>query len=497
MAHVVLLYPHHSKSLKQDHILPLSLLHLAAPLVDRGHEVTVIDQRIAPDWRKKLAAALNRPGTVAAGISTMTGPQIAHGLEIAQAVRDAAPSLPIVWGGVHPSLLPEQTIQHPLVDIVVVGEGEIPFASLIDALAESRDWRALPGLCYDDNGRVVLIPPSQPPDLDSMPPLPYPLFDLDKYRVTPLRSSSPSLPLSTSRGCRFRCAYCYNTQFSLGKWRGMQPHRVLEEIRRLAEECHSQGVFLLDDNFFQNLDRARDIMKLIVDSRLGTRIYNANCRVDTLKRMTADDVRLMAQAGIEQLFIGVESGSPAVLKAMLKDITVDQVLAVNEKLKDSGIIPVYSFMGGLPGETRQDVAMTLDLMMRLKDANPRARFYKLALYTPFPGTAFYEQCIAMGNVFPQKFQDWATHDYDHTNLTWLDDDFRRFLADVSQLSGFLDVTDKVAGPLAIAARAYSKVAAIRCRRRWFRWMPEMALIRLMRSRIAKANSDERPHTENV
>jgi anaerobic magnesium-protoporphyrin IX monomethyl ester cyclase len=498
MAHVVLLYPHHGRNREQDHILPLSLLHLAAPLVAHGHDATIIDQRVDPDWRATLARALARPQTVAVGISTMTGPQIAYGLEMAAAVRDSAPGLAIVWGGVHPSLLPDQTARHPLVDVVVVGEGETPFTTLIDAIAESRDWRALPGLCYADGGRVVQNPLPDPPDLDSAPPLPYQLFDLDKYRVTPLRSSRPSLPLSTSRGCRFRCAYCYNTQFSLRKWRGMSPGRVLAEIRRLGGECDSQGVFLLDDNFFQDIERARQIMKLIVDARLGTKIYNANCRVDALSRMTPGDLALMAGAGIEQLFIGVESGSPAVLKAMLKDITVEQVLAVNEKLRDTRVMPVYSFMAGLPGETRQDVEMTLDLMMRLKDTNPRARFYKLALYTPFPGTALFDQCIAMGNVFPRRLEDWAAYDYDHINLTWLNDGFRRFLDDVSQLSGFLDVTDKVTGPLAIAAKAYSKVAAIRCRQRWFGWMPEIALIRLMRSRHrATAAQDKTTNAEEM
>lgn len=481
MGHVVLLYPHHGRNRSQEFILPLSLLYLVAPLTAQGHDVTVIDQRTQPDWRERLGQAINAPRTVAAGISSMTGPQIAHGIEMARAIRAMAPNLPIVWGGVHPSLLPEQTARSPFVDIVVIGEGETCFPPLVNALDQRTDWRGLPGLCYVENERVVRNPSPPPADLETFPPLPYDVFDIEKYRVSPLRSRRPSLPMATSRGCRFRCAYCYNPGFSGRTWRGWSPERTMAEIRRLAEQYDTRDVFLLDDNFFQDLERAREIMRLVVESRLGTRIYNANCRIDLLNRMTDEDLLTMKRAGIEQLFIGVESGSPAMLKAMQKDITLQQVIAVNKKIRGSGVIPVYSFMAGLPEETRSDVEKTLDLMMQLKKDNSKARFYKMALYLPFPGTAFYEQCVAMGNVFPQRLEDWADYDYDHININHLTEEYRRFLADVTQLSGFLDVTDKIKGPMSIVAQAYSKVAALRCRRRWFGWMPEMALVRRIRS----------------
>src|SRR5690606_26088620 len=238
-----------------------------------------------------------------------------------------------------------------------------------DALDRGEDWSGLPGLTYRKNGGVVSNPLPQVPDLEAIPPLPYDIFDLEKYKISPLRSAGPSLPMVSSRGCRFRCAYCYIAQFQQRKWRGLPPERVVAEMRRLVDEYGAEGVFMLDDYFFQEKKRAQEIMELLVRSDLGLNIYNANCRVDLLYRVDMSYLHLMRRSGIKQLFIGAESGSPEVLKDMLKDIRAEHIREVNKKLRDADISPVYSFMAGLPGETPEQVEQTLDLMIRLKEEN--------------------------------------------------------------------------------------------------------------------------------
>ncbi|MBI4557224.1 MAG: B12-binding domain-containing radical SAM protein [Candidatus Hydrogenedentes bacterium] len=481
MGHTVLLYPHTGRNRSQDNILPLSVLYVASPVVHAGHTVTCIDQRMEPDWRAKLRRAVSEPRTLCVGISSMTGPQITHGIELAQAVREMAPGLPIVWGGVHPSLLPEQTAASPYVDIVAAGEGEACFPALVDALDQGKDWRQLPGIFYKENGGVRGNPFPPVPDIESIPPLPYELFDLEKYKISPLRTAGPSLPMVTSRGCRFRCAYCYIAQFQRRKWRGISPERVIAEMKRLQTEYNAEGVFLLDDLFFQERARAHRIMELLIENDVHINIYNANCRIDFLFRIPMEYLHMVRRAGIKQLFIGTESGSPQVLKDMMKDITVDQVLVANQKLRDADIVPVYSFMAGIPGETPSDVEMTLDLMIRLKEENPKAKLYKMCLFVPFPGTEYFDRVKQMGNRFPEKLEDWGTFDYDHVNLSYLTDDFRKYLAKVSELSGFVDVDGKMSGMLAPFVHLYSKIAVMRCKKRQFNWMPEMAAIRLARA----------------
>lgn len=478
---VILLHPHPGPKDTEHQILPLGLLYVAAPLVEAGWDVTALDQRKDPQWRTTLADLVQRPGTVCVGISSMTGPQITCGLDMASVVREADPDMPIVWGGVHPSLLPEQTAAHPLVDIVAAGEGETVFPPLLEALASGNDWRDLPGLCYrDDHGEVVLNPEGGVPDLDEIPRLPYELFDLEQYKVSALRSG-PSLPLVTSRGCRFRCAYCYIQDFFNRQWRGLSPRRTLDEFHRLVDEYDAEGVFLLDDFFFQDRKRAAAILQGLIDEGIKVNLYNANCRADFLYRSDDAFLELMRDAGIQTLFVGTEAGSDETLKQMLKDINTEQVLEVNRRLAKVGIRAVYSFMAGMPDETPEAVAETLAFMGRLKAENPGAMLHKVNLFVPFPGTAYFTRAVELGCVFPETLEGWGAYDYDHVNLSYITPEFRDFLRRAESISAFLDVEGKTGRMTAPFARLYQKVASWRVRRKAYRFVPELRLLQAARS----------------
>ena len=140
MANVVLIYPSTGLDIKDVSVwLPLSVLHVASNLV-KDYDVVIVDQRIDENWKSKLSAALGQE-TLCVGISSMTGTQIKGGLSAAQYVRELAPELPIVWGGNHPTLVPHSTVMHPLVDIVVLGEGEITFRRCVEALERGEETR--------------------------------------------------------------------------------------------------------------------------------------------------------------------------------------------------------------------------------------------------------------------------------------------------------------------------------------------------------------------
>jgi anaerobic magnesium-protoporphyrin IX monomethyl ester cyclase len=481
MARVVLVHPNPGPKDRDQQILPLGILYVAAPLVADGYDVSVIDQRKDARWRETLRDLALLPDTLCVGISTMTGPQIAHGLDMAKVVRDARPKLPIVWGGVHPSLLPEQTAEHPLVDIACFGEGETVFPPLVNALRDGADWSCLPGLCYKGaDGKVVRNLDAGVPKLDEIPPLPYHLFNLDHYRVSALRSA-PSLPLVTSRGCRFRCAYCYVQEFFKRTWRGLSPDRVIGEFRRLVDEFGAEGVFLLDDFFFQDRKRAAAILQGLIDNNIKVELYNANCRADFLYRSDDAYLKLMHDAGIRTLFVGTESGSDITLKAMLKDIKTSQVLEVNKRLAKVGIKAVYSFMAGMPDETEAEVRETLAFMLRLKRENPGAMLYKVCLFVPFPGTAYFTRAQELGCTFPTSFEGWGNFDYNHVNLSFVSPAFKQFLHRAEEISAFIDVDGKATGVVDLVARAYSRVAHHRIDRQAYSFMPELGLIKAARS----------------
>ena len=136
MPDVILIYPRTLWDIKNVTTrLPLATLYIGTVLREHGFAVQVIDQRVDENWPSTLRDALReRPLWV--GISSMTGRQIHWGLQSAQIVRDVDPAIPIVWGGVHPTILPDQTLAHPLVDLVAVGEGEITALELSQALRD-------------------------------------------------------------------------------------------------------------------------------------------------------------------------------------------------------------------------------------------------------------------------------------------------------------------------------------------------------------------------
>ena len=109
---------------------PLALIHLAAPLVARGVQVDIVDSAITKDPVGDVLARAE--GALCVGVSMVTGPMITEGVTVAKAVRAARPEIPVVAGGWHPSILPEQTLEAPYVDAVVKGQGEITFAEVVE-----------------------------------------------------------------------------------------------------------------------------------------------------------------------------------------------------------------------------------------------------------------------------------------------------------------------------------------------------------------------------
>jgi len=435
MDKVILIYPHLDGP-REAALPPLSLISISTFLLGR-FEICIIDQRVDTEWKQKLEHELSSGKPVCAGISTMTGPQIGYALEAAALIRSLAPRLPIVWGGVHPSLLPEETLAHDLVDIVVIGDGEETFAELVDALHSGGDLDNVRGIIFRDGDRQIRTAPRPPFRLEKIPEAAFALLDLDRYRLPSSISKGCCLPIVTSRGCPFHCGFCYNARFHGRKWRSLSAEQTLEWIRGLRAQFGIADIFLLDDNFFVDLKRVSAICSgLAKESPLG--VHNANCRIDTLLQMSDGLLAQLRSTGFDCLFVGVESGSERVLRHIKKGITVGQVLAVNQRLRQAGIQPYYSFMAGFPGETVDDVKQTLALMSQLLAENPDAVVYPLQFFTPFPGTDLAVEAQARGIAYPRALTEWIGYHYDGLRFVPEDKAHARFLQDIHLYSRYLD-----------------------------------------------------------
>ena len=489
MSQIILIYP---KLTREDDpaalMMPLSLVYVAQPLRTNGYSVMIMDQRVTPDWAARLRQELSKGETICVGISAMTGLQIEGGILAAKVVRECSRDLPIVWGGVHASLLPEETVEDEHVDIVVIGEGERTFLELVRKLEARESPDTISGICFKEDGKPVRTPRQRHMDLHEIEVcrLPYELLEsVDQYLTNPLGhlpgAEKKAIAFLTSRGCPYRCTYCYNVKFSRRKWRAYEPDIVVRDLKYITEKFGCRGVFLLDDNFFTNPGRVKKICELIIKNDISVRFYNVNCRLNTLAEADMGFLRLMRRAGIHNLFIGVESASPRVLKAMKKDVSIERIFHVDRKLRSANIVATYSFMIGLPVEDADDIKRTLVLMCEIIGENPNAGISG-QLYLPLPGSEMFDTCLSKGLLGPQTLSEWAHFSENHVlhNLegcSWFSEKDKHFLRKAVIMMQVIDtkMNQRRTRTKEFLRRMYSNIVRLRIKHDFYGFMPELRL----------------------
>src|SRR5262245_27878777 len=186
---------------------PLSLMSIAAVVQD-SYEITIHDRNLYKDPDgKNIGAVLQRARPDIVGVTSLTGPAILDGVLVSRLAKEAGAQ--VVWGGTHASLLPEQTLQNPYIDFVVMNEGELTFKDLISAIEQHRGFASIPGLAYKD-GREIRINSERPflADLDELPLPAWDLVPVERY-IYRYPQARRKIAMVTSRGCLFRCSFCY------------------------------------------------------------------------------------------------------------------------------------------------------------------------------------------------------------------------------------------------------------------------------------------------
>ncbi len=399
----------HMDTMRSAPALPLGLLH-AASMVAESFEVEIFDQRLHRDWRAALVGRLG-PDLLLVGTTSYTGTTIGAALDMCKVVRAKTPEVPIVLGGIHASLLPHQSVRSPQVDFVVEGEGERPLLALAEALAAGAQPEA-PGLWTKRNGEVCGQPRAGFAELASMPEPPLHLVDVQKY--LPRYLGRKSLYFQSSRGCPMECSYCYNVVFNDRKWRALPAKLVLERVARLVAEHGAEDLYFVDDTFFINLDRGREIARGLCDLDVTWQVQGVD--IPSLKRMTDADFDLILRSGCSRLSVGVESGSPKIRRTIHKQGTIDDIREITSRLAAWPITLYYSFICGLPTETIGDLRATVDLMFDVLERNPRVRVSPLYNFSPFPGTEAFDAAVNAGLRVPDTLEGWSAWDYATTQL---------------------------------------------------------------------------------
>lgn len=380
--------------------ISVGLLCLASFLDKHGVEVVIIDGVRQDNYIGRVKAEL--PGAALVGFSVMTM-QVGSALRISELIKEARPHLPIVWGGIQATLFPRETAAHPLVDIAVVGEGEQTLLELVQSGVRREELNGIKGIAFKAGRKVVVTGPRSVLKTDYLPLPKWELMPKEVWRKISL------IPAYTSRGCPHRCAFCINS-ITKNRWRGFSAERVLTMLEKMREQPYFRGkpIRFWDENFFTDIERARQIVQGMVD-RGWIMPWETTVRVDYIRNGLLDDnfLRLMRKSGCYLLSFGGESGSEHVLGMIDKGITPQQIIDSAEKTLSHGIIPQYSFMVGLPGENRRDMRQTIDVIDKLFKLSPKIQVLGPQAFRPYPGSVLYQRCTASGWRAPRSLDEWS------------------------------------------------------------------------------------------
>ncbi len=395
------------------------MLYLERMIRDLSLNVILIDEQVQKEYLPILEA--NKDNLMLVGVSTMTGYQIIGASAFSKKVRQIFDG-PIVWGGWHPTLLPEQVLHESFVDLVVVGQGENPFRELVQKVMMQEDYSRIAGLGYKRNGSMVINPANHFADINQFPEVKYDGIDLNNY-VFKSAYAERCIGYFSSHGCPYHCAFCCVAEVYEGKWYHKNVSTIIEDLRYFKEMAHIDSITFDDDNFFVNKKFTLELCEAIVASNLNITWDTSAHAGLFLKLFTDDHIDLFYRAGCRQIYIGAESGDQRILDLIAKHAAVEDNYEFVKALKRHSITPLFSTMVCFPNDPDRDMALTLDMIRKAKliDNQLRARIF---FYTPYPGTDLYKESIKKGFVPPALLEDWAKHTLRKFRAPWWTKDYR-------------------------------------------------------------------------
>ncbi|MCD6326787.1 B12-binding domain-containing radical SAM protein [bacterium] len=373
---------------------PLGVCYLSSYLKKHGkhrYKILLADE-YAGHNAVKVAKAFE-PDII--GFSSATA-QYYRATQLVAKIRDFS-NTPFVIGGLQPTALPEQIIKEGFFDIAVISEGERSFTRLVDTLADSDfalkpdTLKDVPGIAFK-NGDEALVtePPSFIDDLDTIPFPDRSLLDLKHYlrRNAAIRGMiTRNTTIMTSRGCPFRCIYCLSVHRR--ELRKHSPEYVIEEMEHLLKNYDLEGLCIIDDTFIFDQKRASKIAEMMLERGIARRLtWPCYGRANIVSKCDDSFINLLTKAGMAQMEFGFESASNRVLQFLKgKSVTANDNLATLDRLDRLGVRALATFLTGVPTETAEESAMTVDF---IRQNFNRLAYFEILYLVPYPGTAVWE-----------------------------------------------------------------------------------------------------------
>ncbi|GIV32537.1 MAG: B12-binding domain-containing radical SAM protein [Chitinophagales bacterium] len=332
-----------------------------------GYEIRIVDAKLERLNFKQVLQLVRQWQPHVVGLTAFTN-EIKPAAYQAGLIKQEIPHVITVIGGVHLTALPQRTLEEfPSFDIGVVGEGEVTFYELCQALKENKSLDSVAGLVYRNVSGIRMTPPR--PRIADQDSIPFPAWDLlppaSEYYV------------QSQRGCPFNCNFCMNPNGRVARIRSVD--NVIEELNLIIERYHPRRISFGDELFSVDMERTHRLLDAMIAHNIGKRVaWDAQTHVRYVDEAL---FMKMKKAGVSRIELGIETGDEAALKSMGKGTTLDMIMKAYSAARKAKV-PIGSFfLFGQPNETPRTIRKTIALAVKI---NPQLPMF--GLMTPYPGT---------------------------------------------------------------------------------------------------------------
>jgi len=396
---VLLIYPNRIESPKE---ISAGICSVSATLKEDGHEVSLIDTTFGGRSDEEIMQKVRgfKPEFVCISIATV---DYKFSLHILDMIKKEFP-VPTIAGGYHPTMSPEETLKNPQVDMICVGEGDVPIRDVARIVRDGTKKTDILNIWFKEGDKIIPNAQRPLPNLDELPIPDYSIFDMQKY----IEWKGGVMAVISTRGCPFPCTYCINRKHKeIYKGSGQfvrykSVDKLLAEIKTLVENYKVKEILFNDDTFTLDPKRIDEFCQKY-PAVIGTIPFTINGRVNTVTR---DMLLKLGKVGCDRINFGIECGNEYIRNSVLeRNMTDQQMIDTFKWCREAGI-KTYAFnMIGIPYETRENIQETIDLNQKLN-----ADYVGCSIFTALPGTPLYDLCKKNGWLKPDEtstsyFQD--------------------------------------------------------------------------------------------
>jgi len=424
------------------------------------HRVHIVDLNIPSDKPEleRVTEAIIEHDIDIVGYSMSYDISFGWLLRLSTAIREAHPSVVQVAGGPAVTTGYNDIIDEgaPL-DALCFSEGELGLRQLLESEDLDEAFNGAPWVRADVS-HPRKAPRALYEDLDKVIPINYELVDAQAYSMREAFSpfvryseGSKQFFLVTSRGCPFKCNFCAEPSFHGANMRYASVDLIVEHVGMLVERYGLNVLTIYDDQLLMNRDRAKDLFRKLAQFNIRIEMPNGV----TLSYIDDELATLMRQAGVDTIFLAIESGSKRVLKEIIsKPISFSRIKPTVELLRDAGIFTCAFFVLGLPGETEDEREETRHFIL---DIGFDWAFFNYA--TPLRGSRLFDQCKQNGWLAPEHQRIGAVDMTDYViNCPGIDkEQLKKFVFDLNLEANFVRNRNMREGNVALAASAFREV----------------------------------------